>query len=119
MSNDTLQKTWEFKGVEITPLAIAQKNHAISIVSGMAPGPTMFASVVYSAICKKSDLMKGVRNPDWFLEQVSAWMEKIELGPDDFEELGTIFKELIEHSNANRAVPVRDLDMMEDPMGNE
>lgn len=119
MSNDTLQKTWEFKGVEILPLAIAQKNHALTIVGGMSAGPTMFAAVLYASICKKSDLMKGLRRQDWFLEQVSAWMEKIELGPDDYEELAKIWTELIEHTTANRAVPVKDFDMMEDPMGNE
>jgi len=109
---------WEFKGVGIPPLAIATRNHAINIVSGMSAGPTMFAAVVYAAIARKSEVMKGLRNPDWFLEQVDKWMTEIELGPDDYEELGTIFKAMIENTEANRAVPVSDPNMMEDPLGN-
>lgn len=109
---------WEFKGVEIPALSIARRNHAINIVSGMSPGPTMFAAVVFAAIAKKSEVMKGLRNPDWFLEQVSDWMEEVELIPDDYEELGTIFKEMIENADANRAAPISDPNMMPDPLGN-
>jgi len=110
---------WEFKGIQIHPLAIAARNIAINIVSGMNPGPVMFAAVVYAAIAKRSDLMKGLRNPDWFMELVSAWMEEVGLVPADYEELGTIFRELVENADANRAAPASDPNMMPDPvMGN-
>lgn len=119
-TDDSLHKTWEFKGEEIRPFAISARNHAINIVTGMSPGPTMFAAVIYCAICKKSEMMKGLRDPDWFLEKVSEWIEKVELGNQDYEELGRIFKELLEHSDKNRAVPSADPNMLPDPiMGNE
>ena len=114
-----LHKTWEFKGKEIKPLAISARNHAINIVAGMSPGPTLMAAVLYCTQCKKSDMMKGLRNPDWFLEQVSAWMDEIKLVPEDYEQLGQVFKELIEHSEKNQAVPVSDPFLLADPdMGN-
>lgn len=109
---------WTFKGCEIPPFAIATRNHAINIVSGMPAGPTMFAAVLFAALTKTSNVMKGLRNPDWFLEKVSEWMESVELGPDDYEELGKIFKELVENSDANRAAPISDPNMMPDPLGN-
>ena len=109
---------WTFKGVDIPALSIARRNHAINIVSGMSAGPTMFAAIVYAAIAKKSDLMKGLRNPDWFLEKVSDWMEEVELVPDDYEELGKIFKDMIENTESNRAAPITDPNLMPDPLGN-
>jgi hypothetical protein len=115
----TLFAGWTFKGQEIPALSISRRNHAINIVSGMSAGPTMFAAVVYAATAKKSDLMKGLRNPDWFLEKVSDWMEEVELVPDDYEALGIIFKEMIENTESNRAAPITDPNMMDDPLGNE
>jgi len=46
-------------------------------------------------------------------------MEEIELVPDDYEALGGIFKEMIENTEANRAAPISDPNMMPDPLGNE
>lgn len=122
MNTDTAEaamfQTWEFKGVEIKPLSIGRKNNLITLARSVPAGPTMFAMVLYGATCKPSEIIRGLRDPDWFIEKVTEWMEKIEMDQDDYEELGRIFNELIASTNKNRAVPVSDPDMMPDPLGN-
>lgn len=112
-------QTWEFKGLEIKPLTLGRKNNIVTLIAGLPIGPTMFAMAVYGAICPVPEIIKGLRNPDWFTEKVTEWMESIELDQGDYEQLGTIFKELIENSGKNRAVPVTDPNMLPDPeLGN-
>lgn len=112
-------QTWEFKGIEIKPLTLGRKNNIVTLIAGLPIGPTMFAMAVYGAICPVPEIIKGLRNPDWFTEKVTEWMESIELDQGDYEQLGTIFKELIENSGKNRAVPVTDPNMLPDPeLGN-
>jgi hypothetical protein len=45
-------------------------------------------------------------------------MDSIQLTDNDDEELARIFKEIMDHSESNKAAPVSDLSMMPDPMGN-
>ena len=117
-TDNQLDKTWEFKGIEIPALSIGRKNNLITLISCIPAGPTMFASALYGATCKTSIIIKALRDPDSYFERVTEWMEEIQLDQQDFEQLGTIFKELFEHTNANRAVPVTDPNMMPDPLGN-
>jgi hypothetical protein len=46
-------------------------------------------------------------------------MDAIKLTQDDDEQLGTVFKEIMEHSEANRASPISDPSLMPDPLGND
>jgi len=119
--DDGMFTTWEFKGIEIKPISYGRKNHIVSIAAGYPPGPTMFAACIYGAICPVKELIKGLRNVDWFTEKVSDWMEKIELGQGDYEELGKTYMAIMEHSGKNQAVPVEsdDPNLISDPTGNE
>lgn len=119
MNNDTLHKTWEFKGIEIKPLSYGRRANIRSIAMIYPPGPTMFAAAIYGAMCDIKDLNKGLRDPDWFTEKVTSWMDSIKLTQDDDEQLGTVFKEIMEHSEANRAAPISDPSLMPDPLGND
>jgi hypothetical protein len=112
--------TWEFKGIEIKPISYGRKNHLVSIMAGFPPGPTMFATGIYGSICKLSEIIKGLRNVDYFTERVTDWMEEVELCQDDYEELGKVFMSIMEHSGKNQAVPIDqgDPNMIEDPVGN-
>lgn len=119
MTTDTLHKTWEFKGIEIQPLSYGRRANIRSIALMYPPGPTMFAAAIYGAVCDIKELTKGLRDHDWFTEKVTAWMDKIELTDDDDDDLGRIFKELMDHSESNKARPVSDPNLMPDPLGNE
>ena len=116
--DDTLHKTWEFKGIEINPLSYGRRANIRSLIMGYPPSPTMFAAAIFGATCEIKTLTKGLRDPDWFTEQVTEWMEKIKLTTDDDAELGRIFRELLDNTEANRAVPITDPSMMADPVGN-
>jgi hypothetical protein len=118
--DDGMFTTWEFKGIEIKPISYARKNHIVSIASGYPPGPTMFATCIYGAICPIGEIIKGLRNVDSFTERVTTWMDEIELEQDDYEELGRIYMAIMEHSGKNQAVPIEsdDLSMTADPVGN-
>lgn len=118
--DDGMFTTWEFKGIEIKPISYGRKNHIVSIAAGYPPGPTMFAACLYGAICPVGEVIKGLRNVDSFTEKVTEWMETIELGPEDYEELGRIYMAIMEHSGKNQAVPIENDDpsMVADPLGN-
>lgn len=118
--DDGMFTTWEFKGVEIKPISYGRKNHIVSIAAGYPAGPTMFACCLYGAICPLKEITKGLRNVDFFTGKVTDWMEEIELGPDDYEDLGRIYMAIMEHSGKNQAVPIDNDDpsTMEDPLGN-
>jgi hypothetical protein len=118
-TDDTLHKTWEFKGMEIKPLARARKFHLSKLVDFTKISPWDIAVLIYALSCEQSALMKGLRNPEWFDGKVSEWIEEKQLDMSDFNEetLATI-KEVMEHSDTNKARPIADPNMMEDPLGN-
>jgi len=117
--NDTLHKTWEFKGIELKPLSRARKFHLSKLVDFSKISPWDIAVLIFALQCEQSELMKGLRNPEWFDGKVSAWIEKQELEMSDFnEETLSIIQEVMEHSETNKARPVADPNMMEDPLGN-
>jgi hypothetical protein len=63
--------------------------------------------------------MSGI-HPEWFDVEVTKWIEKEKLDMSDFDEdTLTIIREVMEHSDANKAKPISDPNMMEDPMGND
>jgi hypothetical protein len=119
-TDDTLHKTWEFKGTEIKPLSRARKFHLSKLVDFTKISPWDIAVLIFALSCDQSTLMKGLRNPEWFDQKVSEWIEKKKLDMADFnEESLTIIREVMEHSDENKAKPVADPNMMEDPLGNE
>jgi hypothetical protein len=118
-NDDTLHKTWEFKGIEINPPARARKFHLSKLVDFSKISPWDIAVLIYALSCDQSSLMKGLRNTEWFDERVSEWIEKNELDMADFNEATlSIIKEVMEHSESNKARPIADPNMMEDPLGN-
>ena len=117
-TDDTLHKTWEFKGIEIKPISYGRRANIRSIALGYPPGPTMFAAAVYGAICELPELTKGLRDPDWFTGRVTEWMDSVKMTMDDDKELGRVFREIMDHSESNKAVPISDPTMMPDPLGN-
>ena len=120
MNDDTLHKTWEFKGIEIKPLSRARKFHLSKLVDFARITPWDLAALIYGLICPQSEISKALRKPEWFDETVSRWIEKEKLEIADFgQEAQTVIQEIMEHSEANKAKPVSDPDMMEDPLGNE
>jgi len=118
-TDDTMHKTWEFKGIEINPLSRARKFHLSKIVDFSKLTPWDLAVLIYGLICNQSEIVKALRNPQWFDDAVTKWIEKEKLEISDFgEEAQTVLKEVMEHSDTNKAKPIADLTMMEDPMGN-
>jgi len=118
-TEDTLHKTWEFKGTEIKPLSRARKFHLSKLVDFTQISPWDIAVLIYALSCDQSDLIKALRNPAWFDRKVSDWIESSKLDMADFnEESLAIIREVMEHSEENRARPIADPNMMEDPLGN-
>ena len=118
-TDDTLHKTWEFKGIEIKPLARARKFHLSKLVDFSKITPWDIAVLIYGLICQQSALMKGLRNPEWFDAEVNKWIESEKLEMDDLnEDALEIIKEVMDHSESNKARPIADPNMMEDPLGN-
>jgi len=119
-TDDTLHKTWEFKGIEIKPLSRARKFHLSKLVDFTRVSPWDVSTLMYGLICPQSEIMKALRKPEWFDETVTRWIEKEKLDIPDFgEDAHKIIQEVMEHSDANKAKPVADPNMMEDPLGNE
>lgn len=118
-TEDTLHKTWEFKGIEIKPLSRARKFHLSKLVDFTKISPWDIVVLVFALTCNESILMKGLRDSSAFDIAVSKWIESEKLEIGDFDESAlSIIKEVMEHSDSNRAVPMSDPNMMEDPMGN-
>lgn len=118
-TDDTLHKTWEFKGIEIKPLSRSRKFHLSKLVDFSKISPWDIAVLIYALYCDQPDLMKGLRNPEWFDGKVSEWIESSKLEMEDFNEDSlSIIREVMEHSEENKAKPVADPNMIEDPMGN-
>lgn len=118
-TDDTLHKTWEFKGIEIKPISRARKFHLSKLVDFSKITPWDIAVLIFALSCHESVLMKGIRKPESFDLEVNAWIESAQLDMADFDE-GTlgIIREVMEHSDSNRAKPIDDPNMMPDPMGN-
>ena len=119
--DESMFKTWEFKGIEIKPLSYARKWQISKLVNMSDGTPYDMAMAIFLFICKQSELERGLRNNAFIDRKFAEWMDKIELEFDDFgEEAGEMIGEVMAHSNKNRAAPVEDdITMMADPMGNE
>jgi len=116
---DTLHKTWEYRGIEIKPLSRARKFHLSKMVDFSNVSPWDIAVLLFALTCKEDTLIRGLRNQVFFDGEVSRWIENEKIDFTDLDEsVMTIIKEVMEHSDMNRAVPVKDENMMEDPMGN-
>jgi len=116
--NDTMNETFEFKGIEIQPLSYGTKANIITLCAGIPPGVSLFATAIYGAICPRKELIKALRDPDSFSERVTAWMDEIKLCREDHESLGSVFMALFENSDANKAEPITDSNFLSDPSGN-
>lgn len=118
-AEDTLHKTWEYKGIEIKPLTRARKFHLSKMVDFSNISPWDIALLLFALTCKEKTLIKGLRNQEYFDEEVSKWIDKEELEMAELDEsVMELIKEIMEHSDMNKAVPVKDENMMEDPTGN-
>lgn len=117
--DETLHKTWEYRGIEIKPLSRARKFHLSKMVDFSKISPWDIAVLLFALTCKESVIMKGLRNQEYFDKEVSTWIEKENIDLSDLDEsVLNLIREIMEHSESNRAVPVADPNMMEDPMGN-
>lgn len=114
---DSMTKTWEFKGIELPPLTYARKSNLLSVINRDNFGPTDVAAFLYGCICDEADLRRARRDPSKFDEKVDRWMNKIQFGTDDFTEGATIVSEMISHSDSNQARPIEE-DGIYDPLGN-
>ena len=113
-----MDKTWEFKGIEIPSPSYTRKAHIVGLMNSGNFGPTDAAAFLFGCICPEADLRKGRRNPDSFDIMVEEWMEKIEYQPSDYAAAAELFNDIIKHSNSNRAVPIEDPSLAPDPLGN-
>jgi len=117
--DDTLHKTWEYKGIEIKPLSRARKFHLSKMVDFSNVTPWDIAVLLYALTCKEDILIRGLRNQTFFDDHVTKWIEKENIEFADLDEsVMELIKEVFEHSETNRAVPIKDESMLEDPMGN-
>lgn len=117
--NDTLHQTWEYRGIEIKPLSRARKFHLSKMVDFSKISPWDIAVLLFAITCKDHILIRGLRNQEFFDGEVSAWIEREKIDLSDLDDsVLDLIKEILEHSESNRAVPVQDADMMPDPMGN-
>ena len=118
-TDDTLHKTWEFKGITINPLSRARKFHLSKLVDFSKISPWDIVVLIFALTCDEKTLMAGLRNQERFDKQVSEWIEKENLELSDFDDSTLdLIKEVLEHSESNKAVPVSDPTMMPDPLGN-
>ena len=122
MTTDTensMFQTWEFKGIEIKPLSYARKFKASKLVDFSKVTPWDMAVLTFALVCDELTLSKGTRDPSWFDEKVSEWINKNKITMEDFNEsaMATI-KSVMENSDANKAIPITDPSMMPDPLGN-
>ncbi len=119
-TDDTLHKTWEFKGIEIKPVSRARKFHLSKLVDFSKITPWDIVVLVFALTCKDTVLMRGLRDQAWFDQEVSEWIEENEFTMANFDESALlVIKEVMEHSDSNKAVPISDPNMMADPLGNE
>lgn len=118
-TEETLMKTWEFMGHEILPLSYARKMHLSKLVDFSRIAPWDIAVLVFALICDEKTIIKGLRDVEHFDTKVSEWLEKSKITMEHFNEgvLGMI-KEIMEHSDSNKAAPISDPSMMPDPVGN-
>jgi hypothetical protein len=105
-TEDTLFKTWEFKGIEIKPLSYARKANLFSVVDSSNFGMADVAAFLYGCICQESELIKGKRKLEFFDEKVNAWMNKIQFTPEDARVGAELITEIINHSDSNKASPI-------------
>lgn len=118
-SEETLHKTWEYKGIEIKPLTRARKFHLSKMVDFSNISPWDIALLLFALTCKEQILIRGLRNQEFFDGEVSKWIDKEKIDFTDLDEsVMELIKEIMEHSDSNKAVPIKDESMMEDPMGN-
>lgn len=119
--NETLYKTWEFKGIEIKPISNARKLHITKLVDIAKVTPWDIALLIFSFVCNEKILMRGLRNPEAFDEAATKWLNDNSIQLEDFDEsAGSVVREVLEHSMSNRVVPVVDPSLAPDPaMGNE
>jgi hypothetical protein len=115
---ETLDKTWEFKGIEIMPLSLTRKSHIFSLLNLDSFGVTDAAAFIYGCTCPPEVLRKGRRKPDEFDKKVEEWIEEIQYDSDDYPEAARLFKEIMEYANANKAMPITDPSLEPDPVGN-
>lgn len=115
---ESMDKTWEFKGIEINPPSYSRKANIISLMNAGNFGPTDAATFLFGCICPESDLRKGRRKPEEFDAKVEAWMDEIQYNPDDYVLAVELFTDIIKHSNSNRAVAIEDPSLAPDPLGN-
>lgn len=118
-NEDTLHQTWEFKGLQIKPLSYSRKFHISKLVDFSKITPWDIAVLIFLMTCDEKTIIKGLRDIEFVDLQVTAWMDRDSLTLEDFggDTLATI-KEVMEHSDSNKAVPVSDPNMMPDPLGN-
>lgn len=118
-TNDSLYKTWEFQGHEIKPLSNARKFHLTKLVDFTKITPWDIAVLIYALICDPKILTKGLRDLDSFNEEVTNWIDKENIAMGDFNESTlAMVKEVMEHSDSNKASAIVDPSMAPDPMGN-
>ncbi len=115
---DSLDKTWEFKGKEILPLSLTRKAHILSLLNLDAFGITDAAAFIFGCTCPADVLRKGRRKPDDFDKRVEEWIEEVGFDSDDYAEAARLFKEILEYSNSNKAIPISDPSLEPDPVGN-
>lgn len=119
-TNDTLYKTWEFLGLEIKPLTNARKFHLTKLVDFTKITPWDIAVLIHALVCDEKTLIKALRNAEFFDEQVSKWINDGKIDMSHFnEESLSMIKEIMEHSDTNKVIPITDPSMTPDPvMGN-
>lgn len=115
---DTMDQTWEFKGIEILAPSYSRKSNIISLLNSSNFGPTDAATFLFGCICPEAELRKGRRKPEDFDAEVAKWMDKIKYGPSDYAAAAELFSAIMQHSNSNRAVPISDPSLEPDPLGN-
>jgi len=118
-TNDSLYKTWEFQGIEIKPLSNARKFHLTKLVDFSKITPWDIAVLVHALICDPKNLTRGLRDLDFFNEEVSKWINSTSLSMGDFDEKTLeMIKDVLAHSDTNKASAIVDPTMAPDPMGN-
>lgn len=116
---DAMYKTWEYRGIEIKPLSRARKFHLSKLVDFQKISPWDIAVLLFALTCKKSVMLRGLRDQAFFDAEVSEWIDKEEIDVADLDDsVMNLIKEIMEHSDSNRAAPIQDPSMMPDPMGN-
>lgn len=110
--------TYSFKGRELLPFSQARKDvtQALGLHCFQGKTPTLMDMhlIIYVCFCDAPRLAKAYRDPDPFIEEAMAWVDK-NITPEDYEVEANLVKDMMLKIEQSRVVPKKDETTLIDP----